>query len=242
MDNGRMDIFTGKHVYARDRNGAHCGDDLGKTPPDIRTGRKKRFAAGLILALLATPLQAETVRIATFNVEMARRGPGLLLRDIEKGDDPQITAIGGIIAHNAPDILLLNGFDYDYNNAALNAFANTLAKQGITYLHNFALLPNTGMPTGLDLDGDGKTGTPRDAQGFGRFSGQGGMAILSRYPVDPADVVDFSAMLWAQFPGAAIPLNPDGTRFPSDGVYAFQRLSTTGHWVVPVVIGDPRLD
>ncbi|MGB3244167.1 MAG: endonuclease/exonuclease/phosphatase family protein, partial [Sulfitobacter sp.] len=49
----------------------------------------------MVLLFLAGPLRAEqpTLRVATFNTELARKGPGLLLRDILKGDDPQITAV-----------------------------------------------------------------------------------------------------------------------------------------------------
>src|SRR3546814_15576309 len=46
--------------------------------------------------------------------------------------------------------------------------------------HRFTAPPNTGVPSGHDLDGDGRTMGPRDALGYGRFPGQYGMAILSR--------------------------------------------------------------
>ena len=106
------------------------------------------------------------------------------------------------------------------------------------YPARFALRPNTGLATGLDLDGDGRTGGPGDAQGFGRFSGQGGMAILSRLPVDEAAVTDLSALLWADLPGADLPRLPDGMPFPSAAAMAVQRLSTTGHWDVPLILPD----
>ncbi|MCF6316056.1 MAG: endonuclease/exonuclease/phosphatase family protein [Marinosulfonomonas sp.] len=191
--------------------------------------------------LLAVTLQAEPIRIATYNTELERRGPGLLLRDILSGKDKQVLAVAGIITHISPDILLLNGFDYDYGNAALNAFADLLANQGTPYPHRFALRPNTGMATGLDMDGDGQTGGPRDAQGYGRFAGQGGMAILSRYPIDALRVQDFSALKWADFPQALLP-QVDGKPFPSPQAQSEQRLSTTGHWVVPVTTPDGEIN
>lgn len=40
------------------------------------------------------------------------------------------------------------------------------------------------MQTGFDVDGNGWIGDARDAQGFGLFSGNGGMAVLSRLPID----------------------------------------------------------
>ncbi len=162
---------------------------------------------------------------------MSRDGPGLLLRDIGKGDDPQVLATVGIIAQVAPDILVLTDFDYDLDGAALAAFAQSF---GQTYPHRFALRPNAGLATGLDLDGNGRLGEARDAQGYGRFGGDGGMAILSKVPIGSADVRDFSPLLWKDLPGAVLPRGADGP-FPSQQAQAEQRLSSTGHWIVPIM-------
>lgn len=132
-------------------------------------------------------------------------------------------AAQAVIAHLAPDILLLTDFDYDYDGLALAALAEQL-----DYPHTFARRPNTGMQTDLDLDGNGRFGEARDAQGYGRFSGDGGMAILSRYAIAPDDVMDLSDVLWRDVKGAVLP-----TTMTSD-VAAVQRLSTSGHWIVPV--------
>lgn len=177
---------------------------------------------------------AETLRVATWNAELQRRGPGLLLRDIEGGEDPQVDAAVAVIAAAAPDVLLLTGFDYDHGNAALAAFAARLAEAGQDYPHLFALRPNTGRASRLDLDGDGRTGGPGDAQGYGTFAGQGGMAVLSKLPVLAEAARDFSALPWAALPGALLPVGADGSPFPSPEAQAAQLLSTTGHWEVPV--------
>jgi endonuclease/exonuclease/phosphatase family metal-dependent hydrolase len=137
----------------------------------------------------------------------------------------------------APDIVALQSFDYDLTGQALNAFADLLAASGVTYPYRFAARPNTGMMTNLDLDGNNRRAEPRDAQGYGRFSGQGGMAILSRYPIVEDQVQDFSALLWRDFPDALLP-EVDGAPFPSEEARAIQRLSTTGHWIVPVEVPD----
>jgi hypothetical protein len=85
--------------------------------------------------------------------------------------------------------------------------------------------------TDADLDGDGRLRGAGDAQGWGRFSGQGGMAILSRLPVDEAGVRDLSDLLWADLPGALT----GGAGLPP-GALALQRLSSTGHWEVPLIL------
>ena len=166
---------------------------------------------------------------------MSRKGPGLLLKDILGGKDRQIAAAASVIADAAPDILLLTGFDYDLDGTALAAFEARIAAIGQGYPHRFALRPNTGMATGIDLDGDGKAGGPRDAQGFGRFAGEGGMAILSRYEIAAGGVADLSDFLWRDLPGGLI----DGAGL-SDAARAVQRLSTTGHWAVPVDLPGGR--
>ena len=118
------------------------------------------------------------LRIATWNVGLERAGPGLLLRDIAGGRDAQVAAVEqGLVALDA-DAVLLTGFDFDLGQAALGALRDRLAAAGVRYPHVFALPPNTGVPTGLDLDGDGRSGGARDAQGWGRFAGAGGMAVL----------------------------------------------------------------
>lgn len=166
-------------------------------------------------------------------MELTRRGPGLLLRDILKGKDPQIDAVVQVLAHVAPDVVLLTGIDWDYGNHALTALADALKTQGQPYEHLFALRPNSGMATTLDLDGDGRTGGPGDAQGYGRFMGHGGMAILSKLPVMAEAAQDFSALLWTDLPNALLP-EMNGTPFPSAEAIAQQRLSSVGHWAVPI--------
>jgi len=179
------------------------------------------------LCWLALPAFTEPYRIATYAAPLSRDGPGLLLRDIDKGEDPQIAAIIAVIRQTAPDILLLTDFDYDYGGAALAAFSRAIADAGHPMPYVFARLPNTGLATGLDHDGDGRLGDARDNQGYGRFAGDGGMAVLSRFPIDTDGVRNFSDLLWRDIPGATLPPMADQVR-------AVQRLSETAHWVVPI--------
>jgi len=208
-----------------------------------------RHRAGLVLSgaflllSLFLPAQADTVRIATFNTELFRKGPGLLLRDIERGEDPQIAAVIDVILAAKPDVLTLQGIDWDYSNRTLRALERHLALAGHPFPYLFAAAPNAGLPTGLDLDGDGRLGGPGDSQGYGDFTGRGGIAVLSRIPIDTAEVLDLSPMLWRDLPGALLPQNADGSPFPSATAQAVQRLSSTAHWVVPLRLpGGARLD
>ncbi|MCQ0971068.1 endonuclease/exonuclease/phosphatase family protein [Paracoccus sp. TK19116] len=190
-----------------------------------------RAALAVTLALiLPVAALAETIRIATYSPDLTRRGPGLLLRDILSGDDPQIAAAAEVIAHVEPDVILLTGFDWDLEGRALDAFASLLATDGLDMPHRFAAQPNSGMATDADLDGDGRTGTPRDSQGYGEFTGQEGMPVMSGLPL--GEVTDYSATLWRDLPDALI---------PEGGAPDIQRLSTTAHWDVPVQVGAQAL-
>ncbi|MFK7836756.1 MAG: endonuclease/exonuclease/phosphatase family protein [Sulfitobacter sp.] len=186
------------------------------------------------MALLITAsAQADTLRIATFNTELSRKGPGLLLRDILRGDDPQVTAVITELVEVRPDVIALQGFDFDIENRTLKSFADALEQNGLHYPHIFSTTPNAGLMTALDLDGDGKLGGPGDAQGFGRFFGQGSMALLSRFPLLTEQVQDYSTLLWRDLPDALLPVVA-GKPFPSAAALEVQRLSSHGHWVVPI--------
>ncbi len=198
-----------------------------------------------ILLLVSGAAWAEPIRIATFNASLSRNGPGVLLDKILGGKDKQIIAVARIIKTVRPDILLINELDHDYENLALKAFLKVLEKdegefKGIAYLHFFAPPQNTGVPSGLDLNGDGKLGGPADAFGYGRFRGQYGMALISRFPIDTGQALDFSELLWIDFPQANLPTKPDGQSFLSLEASAVMRLSSKGHWDVPVNLPDGR--
>lgn len=178
--------------------------------------------------------------MALFTSDLSRDGPGLLLRDIRKGDDPQITATIDILVEVSPDIVVLAGFDYDYGGAALGAFSDALNDAGLDLGHRYATQPNSGLMTDLDLDGNDRFGEPRDAQGYGTFSGDNGMAILSRWAVASAQAKDFSDLLWRDIPDANLPI-VDGALFPNSMVYEVQRLSSTAHWDVPVALPNGQV-
>lgn len=195
------------------------------------------LAAGLALAL-AGPAGAEPWRFATFNAELSRDGPGLLFRDAVKGEDDVAEAIARIAAA-APDVLALQGLDWDEGGLAIGAVVAALDAAGHPMPHVHAGLVNRGVPVTAsgDLDGDGRTWEGDDMHGWARFAGQGSMAILSRYPL--GEVVDLSGLLWADLPGARRE-GADGTDLLA-GDYAALRLSTTAHWAVPVDLPGGRV-
>lgn len=156
-----------------------------------------------------------------------------MLRDILKGEDAQVVAVAEVIAAANADIVLLQGVDYDLGQLGLSALRDAIAGQGVVYPYVFSLRPNTGRATGRDLDGDGRLGEPEDAHGYGWFSGEGGMAILSRHPILRSEVQDFSALLWRDLPGA---IPPDAAPYLD-----VLRLATVAQWVVPVDVGGKRL-
>ncbi len=241
LDDDRLGFPAGQPFHAWYCHGAHRPDDRRQAscPGSIGRGCAStsliRAFVIAALAVLAGPAGAESLRIATYNANLSRQGPGLLARDLAAGRDPQILAVAQVIAKARPDVLLVTEFDWDAKGTALAAFQTLLAGVGAELPFAFAFQPNTGLATGLDLDGDGALNGARDAQGYGRFSGHRGMAILSRLPINGAEARDFSAMLWRDLPGAAFP-SGDLPAAAAD----ILRLSTTGHWDVPLTLADGR--
>ncbi|MFW2588424.1 endonuclease/exonuclease/phosphatase family protein [Sagittula sp. SSi028] len=167
--------------------------------------------------MLVAAAASAQVRVATWHGDFSEKGPGLLLRELLRGKvdiAPILTA--------APDVLLLTRFDFDASHAALAALQIILAEGGLDLPHAFSKRPNTGWQTGADLDGDGRLGGPRDAQGYGWFSGQGGMAVLSRYPITLER--DLSGLLWRDAPHSLMTAQ--------DTAPEIQRLSSVAHWLL----------
>lgn len=226
-----MGLFACRHPDAGNRIDPRGADDPSTAQEGVKKGGGRRVLAGLIFSICPFLVAADTYRIATYAAPLSRDGPGLLLRDILNGEDSQIAVVQAVVGHVAPDVLVLTDFDYDLDGMALNAFADMF---GASYPHRFALQPNTGVATGLDLDRNGRIGEPRDAMGYGRFAGDGGLAILSRFAF--GDVTDLSGVLWRDLPGATL---PDG--FYPDEALEVQRLSTSGHWVVSLELPQDSL-
>lgn len=138
-----------------------------------------------------------------------------------------------MIAALDADILILTGMDHDARHAALTALADALQRAGHPYPHRYAPQGNAGIPTGFDADADGRSGEAADAQGWGRFPGAGGLAVLSRLPLGHA--TNHADFLWRDLPGTLLPPGTD------PGLAALQRLSSQAHVTLPVPLGDRTL-
>ena len=194
---------------------------------------------------------AMVLRVATFNAAMNRKSAGELTEGLQKGD-PQAAKIADILRAVSPDVFLLNEIDYDARSAEmfLNRYLSSQDPNEKTeqppWKYFFAGPVNTGVDSGLDLDGNGKLHEPNDAWGFGTFPGQYGMAVFSRHEIQTQAIRTFQNFRWSQMPGALRPMRskPGSSELESyypDAVWDQLRLSSKSHWDVPVVIGDKTL-
>jgi endonuclease/exonuclease/phosphatase family metal-dependent hydrolase len=185
------------------------------------------------------PAPPGALRVATFNASLATNQAGGLVARLKAGDEAA-RAIAAVVQTVRPDLLLLNEFDYDERGEAAAIFRREYLGVGqrgraaIAYPFVFSAPVNTGVPSGLDLDRDGKTGGPNDAWGFGFHPGQYGMLVLSRFPIDEARVRTFQTFKWRDMPGALAPLQPDGTPYYPPPAWEALPLSSKSHWDVPV--------
>jgi hypothetical protein len=211
-----------------------------------RTTALAAFAAAVTTSMLALPAAdaaPEPVRFATFNASLNRAAEGQLLTDLSTPNNEQARKVAEIVQRNRPDAVLLNEFDYVPGSRAADAFrANYLAvgQNGATpidYPYVYTAPVNTGLPSGMDLDNNGKIGGSGDAFGFGAFPGQYGMLVLSKYPIDVPRVRAFQNFRWADMPGALLPDNP-ATPEPADWYTPEElrrvRLSSKSHWDLPL--------
>ncbi|HUU85705.1 MAG TPA: endonuclease/exonuclease/phosphatase family protein [Phycisphaerae bacterium] len=203
----------------------------------------------VMLAAMSGSQIPETVRLATFNIWELSTAKLDQVDDRGHGVSLQLRKAAEIIQRVRPDVLLINEIDFDAEarkNAA--TFAERYLKVGqngqepIEYAYVFFEPVNTGVPTGLDLDHDGRSDGPADAIGYGRYPGQYGMAVYSRFPIDAQGARTFQKLLWQAMPGN---LMPDGggdkPAWYSPEEAAVLRLSSKSHWDVPVRIGDAVL-
>ncbi len=204
------------------------------------------------------PVTATELTIATFNVSMEAEnyvekgqplGPQVLSTRLQQGDNPQIKNIAAIIQQVRPDVILLNEFDYIQDpKAGVQLFIdNYLAKpqQGgkpLNYPYFYYNTVNTGQPSGFDLNNDGKINTPgEDAWGFGKYPGQYGMVLLSRFPINAQQVRTFQHFKWKDMPGHKTTVKADGSPWFSKDAWQQMPLSSKSHWDIPLNVNGKTL-
>jgi endonuclease/exonuclease/phosphatase family metal-dependent hydrolase len=181
------------------------------------------------------------LRFATFNTSLNDDAAGGLIARLATGDDPRARKVAAIIQRVRPDVVLLNEFDFDPGLQAATRFerdylgVGQFGETAIAYPYHYLAPVNTGVPSGLDLNGDGRSDGPDDAWGFGRHPGQYGMLVLSRFPIDDAAARTFQRFRWCELPGALAPLDPaSGKPFYPDATWSQLRLSSKSHWDLPI--------
>ncbi|MBC8077008.1 MAG: phytase [Chloroflexales bacterium] len=197
------------------------------------------------------------VRFAAFNASLNRNSAGQLVTDLSTPNDQQAKNVAEIIQRVAPDVVLINEFDYDAQGTALRLFQRNYLGVGqnnalaATYPYSYTAESNTGIASGFDLNNNGavvtqpgQPGYGDDALGFGVFPGQFGMALYSKYPIDTAKIRTFQKFLWKDMPGALLPddaATPAASDWYAPEELAIFRLSSKSHWDVPITIGGATI-
>lgn len=217
-----------------------------------------------IVAFAPAVNSAETVRIATFNASLYDQHGGQILARLQTGTDSQAQHIAEIIQRVRPDVLLINEIDDDPQGEVLAAFCEKYLAvpqnvsqspdgpaKPLEFAHRFRAPSNTGRHSGFDLGrNDAVDAEPNsdayaaDAWGYGRYHGQYGMAILSKFPIDEVAVRTFQNFRWRDMPDAQLPDDP-ATPKPHDWYSAEVLeqfpLSSKSHWDVPVIVNNQRI-
>ncbi|WP_242065004.1 phytase [Nostoc sp. FACHB-133] len=196
-----------------------------------------------------------TIRFSQFNASLNRSAQGKLAADLSTPDNAQAKAVAEIIQRNNPDVLLIN--EFDYSQEAVKLFQQNylaISQNGTTpvnYPYFYIAPSNTGIASGFDLNNNGAvvttpgtSGYGDDAFGFGDFPGQYGMLLLSKYPIDTANVRTFQNFLWKDMPNALLPDDPNTPELNdwySQEELSVLRLSSKSHWDVPIQVNGETI-
>lgn len=207
-----------------------------------------------IVSLSSTVFAQETkLRVATVNGSLYRDAAGVLATELESGESKQAVQLAALIQIIRPDILLVNEIDYDADHRAVEAFRKLYlahdqitpqneTTQALDFPYFYAGPVNTGVNSGMDLGIDGKLNGLDDNWGFGRYEGQYGMVVLSRFPIQTAKIRSFQKFRWAQLTNPKQPVVPEtGKPYYSDAAWQALRLSSKSHWDVPIDVDGKEL-
>jgi len=183
----------------------------------------------------------QKIRFATFNIAMGLDSEGELYQRLVSGKDKNLRKVASVIQRVKPDVLLLNEFDWYELDSAVLFIQNYLdvpqpGSEAISYAHALNGAVNTGEDSGLDLNSNDIPGEPEDAWGYGKFPGQYGMMVLSRFPLQLQR--SFRLFKWHDMPNAQVPVKPDGSNWYADPLWKKLRLSSKSHWDIEVKIDD----
>ncbi|GAA0751434.1 endonuclease/exonuclease/phosphatase family protein [Psychroflexus lacisalsi] len=200
----------------------------------------------------STNKETPQIKFASFNVSMesenylGRGAEGVsaqvLIDSLASGKSKHIMSIASIIQEVRPDVILLNEFDYIENpEEGVEQFIEAYLKvdqentKAIDYPYYYYSTSNTGVETSFDLNRDGEfEGNRNDAFGYGRYPGHYGMVLLSRYPIDTANVRTFQKFKWKDMPDFLETKSKNGEDFYSPEAWEEFRLSSKSHWDVPI--------
>lgn len=153
-------------------------------------------------------------RLATFNAALSRPVAGQLLAELTTSISRPAQRVAEIIQRVRPDVLVLQELDDDPDHHALRLFQNNYLRcrqadaPPIDFKYIYSVPSNTGIPSGMDLDQDGRIDSPSDALGFGYHPGHYAFAILSNYPIQWERIRTFQKFLWKDLPAARLPQHP----------------------------------
>jgi hypothetical protein len=222
---------------------------------------------------------AVTVRFATFNLEDVRTTDLVNPDGSPKLDQPRLKRLAEVIQRIAPNVIFLNEIAYDMPGAPGFKDGDQPGQNARRFVEQYLAVPqapglaalkfeafmapsNTGVPSGFDLDNDGRVvkeypeppgasadGEPgkqlpggrsfgNDCHGFGTFPGQYAMALLvdPRLTIQRDKVRTFRLIPWDYVPAAAWPTKADGSSFFDEEERKVLRLSSKSHWDVPILL------
>jgi endonuclease/exonuclease/phosphatase family metal-dependent hydrolase len=194
------------------------------------------------LPLQLTETEPLTIRAATFNVSLSGKQAGDIRNRLATPHDLQAQNIAAILQHVRPDIVLLNELDYDASGEIVEQFQrNYLAisqreQKPIRYPHVYVVPSNTGVPSGMDLDHDGRLDGAGDAFGYGAYAGQYAFVLLSQFEIQQREVRSFRNFLWRDMPNARLPQTAAGEPWYTPEELSQLRLSSKNHIDLPLQV------
>lgn len=197
---------------------------------------------GLLLLSTACERQ-ESLRVATFNLDMSPETAGITSQQLQSTSQMQGQAVAEILQRTRPDVVVLTALEQDSEGKNLDLLVDNyisvsqVGLEPLSYPYRYVPPTNSGIPSGVDLNGNGKLGEPADALGWGLYPGQFGMVVLSRFPIRESEVRNFQRFLWKDMPDALLPDDPttevQGDKLSPEAL-AVLPLASRAHVDVPV--------